>query len=446
MSLSPATKDAIGAMLDSVAPGAGLAARVAMDTYSDNTRSKKGGQAGFLRGKLKGKKGTKKVKRKLMKRTRKGKRLTPAGYSEHGIVSGLERRHVMIEPDPGNVNTRYESVIVGHPSFPTLQTAQNLCRALFKYICKRLNISVRDYNWSVLAEGFVVGDQVRINYYKTMFDTSIASRTATVVIDHTFETFSVALYNEFIAILGETDATQIRWDSVEFLPNSASRFTGLNFELSNFEVNILTKSSLKIQNRTTNIVNDADAESDDVDRVPLSGYRYICKGNNALHAINRKILDGFGNASQQVYMVEPQARGVNLGVNLPYNSTSVFSKNSEPNLAHNYLNCKRVGKITLNPGDVKTSILKDEKKMTFPSLMRMLTYGVDSSKGPFGSDASRVYNPKAGQFAFMHLEKVIGNLQSSVKLNIEVDFIQSVACFGKRSNYTAPQFYQTDDL
>jgi hypothetical protein len=186
----------------------------------------------------------------------------------------------------------------------------------------------------------------------------------------------------------------VRWAAVATTPAVGNQIIA-QYDLKRAKMAYYIKSSLKIQNRTTNTA--TSTEADDVDNVPLYGKAYDGPGN--YFSLGENYFSPAHNTQQNFFI-----RG-NL-------STEPMA---EPLPVGQFKRLKTCGKAHLDPGQIKTSVLTDSGKMGF----NMLTLKLGASEAATNILA-------IGKQRVYILEKMIQSVATGdatgIKLAYEVDF------------------------
>lgn len=419
----------VEAGVKTVVHGARIASKVAKASQNGGSRITKYGVgrfAGFSR------------TRRLNKRVKVKGKYTAFGIAKDGITLNFEKR---------TTKQANEAIVVGHTSMPGKVCAINLWRALVKRMMIALNVQVVDYGIRLQNIGFIAGDLFVINRYIGGQINTTTSDTFTVTANMTIDglAYLMAIFYD-----DDTQLSDDRLDTFVFSPLSTSRYTGIVLNLVGMKVSVHTKSVLKVQNTTSEV--STDNEADDINAVPLTGKSYLCKGNNFVKKQNNQLLNGaFTQFNEECLFASydkqnPTIAGsTDLGfydaVVPGRNTESTFFKPAEPPKFWEIQNCRRSGKISLSPGGIKTSVITSSYTMTVQSYFSLL-YGMNNTNNNF-----LVYNEKQGFSKYMYFEKAIGKAataQNSITLWMDLDFKQSVKVHGQAPRYTAPIQYQQD--
>lgn len=420
-------------------------------------------QRAYLAGKVRAKK---RVSRKLSYRKKRGKGKgkifkTRLGLSSVGVHVSEEHRFVsktdMVEAD------RYEAVQVGHTSMPQKTVLLNMCRALLKYCLKKATY-IKDFTTVVTSlpsgNAFQVGDTFRWQFYGNWDSNTLNNFTVTFNETDTYEHVARNLMYQIILYADANNLSNLRWHQFEYDPvdSGHNKYPWFVVPLQNLSVQLETKSSLKLQNRTVNIVGVED-DANDVDNVPVIGYLYNCKGNNFLQKTERSILKGIDSGSvggsantknNDIILFEGTKRqlgslyGTGATADAVFGNYSAaessFFKPAEPPKPYQVVNCKKATKIRINPGGIKTSVLTAKTKTGFSYMLALLAGDNDGV-----IVAEQKYSPKLGYCNVMYLEKVIGSKTSPVAVAAEVQFDCWISVSAKGdANYTNSVQMQLD--
>lgn len=367
--------------------------------------------SGTLAGKVK--KPLKKVSRKL-----KGKYgMTKYAMSQKGITTREEFR----KADTGL--TANESRFIGHTSLPVRATYYNMFRAVIKMLMLKAGIHI-DALTSITTFASANVPRINVKYYTSWQPlASLASNTWTPTgaeASGTWKVFCDA-FADWILTLPQEDPRNVRWFSIELLPPAAYNSAGpqrIIVPLAQFKIHIVSKSMLKFQNQSGKYATETDVlQTDDLNNVPVEVNMYYVKGNQFINQ-NRK---------------SSAAQGLNF---LGFDETYVQNQiGSEPAPAYEITNCTGKSKVYMDPGHIKTSIISYRKSLSFGALMRMFVKKtVGTAVGwEFADDT---YNKSLGHCRGIHVDRVIGSKEGQVRLLIELELQQQVACTGYIDTHT----------
>lgn len=334
---------------------------------------------------------------------------------------------------------RAEGVIVAHTSMPVKVCIQNLCRAMIKYLFAKLQIQMVDFTRPADSYGMAVADQINLNYYIGYTSTSVSQIPYNYTAGQTFEFIAYQFAN---ALNGINDVGRLRFDSINFIPSISSKLSKVDLNLTSVTVHCITDSHLKVQNRTTSLA--VDNEADDVNNVPLQGKLMVLKGNNVMRKLNTRLLPGVADPVDETMLygawshnTKGTVGGRNTGYQLGGGDSTFFKPNQVPKeweLNH----VVKSSKVYIQPGGIKTSTIRTKYSMSFHAYVQLLCQG----RGNNTNDM--VFDPRLGYTHAFFLEKAIGSNISDVAIIAETEFKHYVCLDGKTTYFTQPLQTQVD--
>lgn len=348
-------------------------------------------------------------------------RKTPeAHFAEKGVVfckefGGIRQAFV----DPGNSKLSTQTVYIGHSTVAYEQLQRNMWRSFVKCILAKLNMHPASTQVDV---GIQAGrNLVWTMTHKVSPASAIVTYSHVMIAANTIESFATQLRDYYQAL--NSPNLQL----LQLVVYDGATVCRGSFNLSKLKVQVYCKSSLKIQNRTT--AEDGDENGDDVDNVPLYGKSYEGKGNGALYlaeevqGANDTFIANRLNgliAPQEPYAIQTTSWATGTLLTVSSNGSSL----QEPPPANMFQYVKKHGKIHLDPGQVKTSVLTFRKSFNFSYLLGQII--------PSAAQADTNGLMRIGNFRFMAVEKMIQAVAStdlnSIKLAYEHDFKLGCIC------------------
>lgn len=367
---------AVGSIADLATGSGGVLAGAADRIAQIGFRNKKGRRygSGHLAGKLAGKKATRPSLWKKCER--------------EGIITKAEVKGNLKDPD---------CIYLGYTPFSASDAGLMVLRAIIRKLLKKA-ISFNPVTVETPIDysvGGYSGAQLTFRLWRERLDGVIDNYfTYDSVSTSTILTVSNALeeafLNEFAQNTADGDAynqnrlykiTLDEWTSVAGLATAYRKLGELN--IANMKVHLTAIGTMQVQNRTINDAGDDDAG--DVNNVPLVGKMYTFKGALPITQVPRPEL-------------------TTLSGLFTMRAGEVVSNNQvdnwdEPPDKSNFMNCSRVRKVAMNPGDVK----KD--RVTFTRSMRIRDFMDMVKERRYASrfTASRLY--KTGDCHMIALEK-----------------------------------------
>jgi len=333
-------------------------------------------------------------------KTRRKKR-KPKGYQAgRGITCTLES---------GGPLSADEMLYVGHITGPKSEITKIAWQCILKLLLQKMTIRLLNLSRLVSSDGFVAGDLFRFSWTANPTTTAVTVRTMTLgggevysdIVDNMIQTFWTA------------DAADIMPQKFEYIPAAASKIYARSIGLQDLMLHYQIKSSLKIQNRTLNSA--GNDESDDVDNVPIYG----------------KSIGGTGTYCQSVFpnsitpanIIGEFESGIIRNIALDDNAL-------EPLSSYFWPKSKQEGKIKLDPGELKTSVLNTNRNISLKVLYKMFSTPLSSTQPACSF----------GHFRFFQLEKMIDTSALPVIVGYEVNTNYNCYATTKYNWTTAPVF------
>lgn len=306
-------------------------------------------------------------------------------YAKYGVV--LHRENGAVVSTDGI--EKAQAFLIGHATCSKLQLINDVCHALTKLIATRMGMTIVKFSDSILGN-WVAPVEVVIRVYYTIW--SLAAESNFIVVcdgtNNSWEYISQQLFaNIQILINGESgfQLERILVERKDFNGASPGNYGVCQIDLQEAKVDLYTKSTMKVQNRTINA--SGNVEADDVDNVPLYGKTYMGSGNyfktqNALFAC-----DVFGTAVSNGNILVVKCH--------PTNYPALREPLSKGLISH----CSKVGKIHLDPAEIKTSSLVYKLRIKLNTMFQQLIQ--------VGGEITNIAACKYGKYHFVHLEKMI---------------------------------------
>lgn len=291
------------------------------------------------------------------------------GSTKQSKFSKTARKDIVYRFETGSVVASKYCSYVGHATCPTQQILDVIFLALLKQLFKRVQYDITDVAAGI--EGLVAGDKIVVEHSTIATPPTFASYTYTASgVNPTPDAIAAFFTGQMVGW-----SSDFILNKMEFIPAAGSKYQNcVNMSLRNMIVEVDTKSTMKIQNRSKNPLG---TEADEVDNVPLYGKFYEGKGNGTNIAIQ---------SGQSIYADNTNG----LMYILPVNVTGSLR---EPPLPSIFPNVKMSGKAHLDPGEIKTSVLTYKTRY---NLSKLFTKLADTS-----------FNHDVGKFKFFALEKML---------------------------------------
>lgn len=273
-------------------------------------------------------------------------------------------------------STENECIYIGHHTHPYEQMRTEIWAIILGLMFRKMNIIFHSRTDSVITRGLQIGDIISIKYRSTPLST-VLTGGHTVALDDTFADI-ISTFASSSQSWWNTRSEQVTLESLEYIPTTVQSPSRCEVNLHTTYIKIKSVSHLKLQNRTIN--STGNDESDDVDNMPLYGKGYMVSGNQA------RISSHYGSVERVLANQVTGLVNVNSGVDMP----------EEPPQSTYFVGVKQIGKIHLDPGQLKTS-----------SVTASLSGSVNSVHHKYNQSSSgnqRTYN---GKMKFYAIEKMI---------------------------------------
>lgn len=339
-------------------------------------------------------------------------------------------------------------VYVGHATNPITPTGRVICHAIVKRLLAKAQIPYahpqQQIDQAAANRTYEMEFGYQLNPSGNILVQPVYEFTGSFKADDLAARVSDWLFTGSQLSTGQYYPRYINLNQITFRSTSANpteaernrvRLSTIN--LYNAKISLLSKSHMKLQNRTTT---QEGGEADEVDNVPIYGKSYEGPGNGAIYgsyALRNIGLGSGANTGQAVPqplstagspLINPKFIGVDIQAGRP-------AQFQEPPHARMFRTVTKAGKIHLDPGQIKTSVLFIKKTYSLMKLWRMLILGPSTPVDPN-------YKTYLGKYRFFCVEKMIQSVgttvQNQINVAYEIDYKIGAICHDKFSNYTAP--------
>jgi len=258
--------------------------------------------------------------------------------------------------ETGKLVTSDHCRYIGHATWCSGSIMLYTCIAVIKQIFVKAGRNITSID-STISDATT--DNISFIY---RLDDDPGSAESTVVVGNVASYPTLRLMGAELMIALNTIAWTTSTRVIELRYNALSGthvYDSVIYQMETAKVTLDIKSTLKIQNRSSN----TDNEADDVDNVPLYGKQYGGNGNGVL-----KKGGTFGN--------QPFLADDTYGVMTRDGNTT---DTREPMIPETFTYCKTSAKAKLEPGEIKTSTLTYNKVHMFNPLITELQIGVASA-------------------------------------------------------------------
>lgn len=324
-----------------------------------------------------------------------------AYYATYGVTKTLEY---------SGVTSAQNCIFVGHITSPTNQIATVVAGAILKKFLLMLGKMPSDYVGSIF--NMPATATIKLIWKKGYEGNPEVFETTTLTTGPAV--FNVVASAIETVMLNNGDQTNLVSLQYEEAGGTCARI----MHLKNAKIAFESKSSFKLQNRTTNPSGSISTEV--VDETPLYGKSYEGSGSGTTFiapvGIQGEII------GDRIYGVIDRTDG-------PINGLQ------EPPVGAVFAQVKKMGKAHLDPGVVKTSVLTYGKTMYVNTLIRLLS---------FQSSAAQPLKPynTIGRFKFFAIEKMIntGTDLPSVVTAWEHNLQLNAVCYPGNNKVTTQYF------
>lgn len=341
-------------------------------------------------------------------------------YAKKGAIlcteQGGEKSNVLV----GKATT--QCVWLGHSTYCENIWQQMICYAITKELLRKAGIMIGAFDQYVAAHfntGGTCSYNIIVWYKSAPADITTSTEWVWDSKAQTPNAIMLQLLNLFFNSSDTNDQKQYLSISLHGrVPIAAGNETNIllsQLDLTRARIHFHVKQSLKIQNRTINT--SGNIEADDIDNVPLYGRSYEGPGNGAVYYPMVDTYLTAGASGQQ-----PITASTNTALIGPNANATTFATLSsmfkEPPLPSQLTKVSKAGKLHLDPGQIKTSVITLTKSYGFQKLVQDMYAG---STTP-ATTQERAFR---GNYRVFAVEKMIQNVATSdinqIRLAYELD-------------------------
>jgi len=332
-----------------------------------------------------------------------------AGFLKTGRVriKKLAKTGINFTGEYGGSKTSLDMAIVGHSTLPVYRTMRMVYYAVVKQLLRDAGITVTGTGSPYLPFRSHGGETDRFRvYYQDNLGASIGADelglTSTTDIDDIVDWLENPArgWNDLAANVAQASIQRFEYVPVSEPAGASgashifSRYSMLKAD--QLVITVKSKSSFKMQNRSVTTAGDTE---ESVDSVPLHGKSYEGKGSGP---------SWIGREGQPtVEFIAHRATGcitLNSGTNL-----------REPPPYTEFEGVVKGGKIKLDPGELKTSVMTDTESHYFNTWLQKINQA--------GSYTTSSVVSKIGKFRFFCIEKMldpdqVGNIKTAFEHNL----------------------------
>lgn len=306
-------------------------------------------------------------------------------------------------------------VYIGHTTAYPEELLTMLVMVCIKNVLNEAGVAIS--SWEQPRLGYLTNGDVFQFVYKASPTSgpTAAFTNVTVVAGHiSFYDVAAALAQAIITnMLANSLSDAAILTEFQYMPSGGKL---VKIDLQDVLVNFFVKSALKIQNRS--LAQPTDDEVD-VNNVPVYGKLYNGTGNGALQRTVDSLRFVCGGNSTFPIAVDG----------------SGFNNFAEPPDASEFTHVRKFGKVYLNPGQIKTAVLKFRSTINVSRLFQLINqYEINNA-------TSQWFN--LGAFNMFSLERVIAKLAAEatpgISITYEVDYKGYMSLKPCPERFTAPK-------
>jgi len=326
-----------------------------------------------------------------------------------------------------NARIRY----IGHSSASVTQMREVFWMAFVKFIALRMGIPFN--TWDDEIYHVQTGDSFTLTYNPTPVGSGAVFQDESAACNSASTWRDLATF--FNVNIPQTK--QVRFIRLEFIPGLTvnAEPTRLPWKLIRLEyasISIDCKSALKIQNRSVTVA--ADNEANDIDNVPLVGRSYEGNGMGPVFRKSKFLANTTGVENNYSFASDKYA----VIDGTEYLAGSPVRELAEPPLPMQLYSCTASGKVRMQPGDVKTSLI-----------MYHLGGKLDNVWNKLGAFNDPDYSlPKVqgsfGKYRLYAVEKMVDciapSAENAIRIGIECQVDVSATVRARDSTFTSPEY------
>lgn len=309
-------------------------------------------------------------------------------FAKKGVVSAREQGTTA----EGSALLKYHAIGVSHATCGADQILIDLGYAFVKsFVSRCFGYTVEDLNQNFIYGG---GREIELIVYYRLYPQGTLLNHMFTIGGSTLASFASVFSTWLKGLVDVNSQVQLVKMLVSYktVGTVGTQIIG-QFDLKRAKVEMYAQSNLKIQNRT---INAGGNEADDVDAQPLIGKTYDGPGN--FYGIQDNYYVPL-TSIQSNYLVTPSTATGPMPEPLPLSQMR---------------NCRKIGKMRLDPGQIKTSTLVWRKNLNLNSVLYYIGRSIAANNCM-----------KLGKFRLINLEKELNCLlatdANAIKLGIEID-------------------------
>ena len=334
-------------------------------------------------------------------------------------------------------------VYIGHSTFPRRLIFETAAQQFIKHLAK--SVSGEDVpEFTDVIRTFSPADKIIFKYRPDPFnvlitDTDVGANSNIYVVPGG----GVTMRNFAQWFLGGSRPWhQNREGTIESVESDVLNNTQFRVDMRKFMLQIYVKTSLKCQNQSVPGTTAPEQDAEVVNNIPLYGKTYDGSGN--MLKCHKRTYGPTTGISPIPLVADPNYGLMLMTPSLTPNAESFF----EPPQGRDFSNVKRVGKLHVDPGQIKTSSLVQTFRMSMTSLMHLVPAfsdfsvvgGVTQYPTTLANTFINMRERNVGKFRLLAFEKMIGLGTQPVNVSFENNVEVSMKSKLGKTSTTIKQF------
>lgn len=313
--------------------------------------------------------------------------------------------------ETGGVLGNQDIVYVGHATGPRDRIFEQCSQTMLKLLMTKMNIRIRDFDAPLSEIPIPATSQFRFTY---KLNASTATTTVDTYIVGAADTFNNVAFFFSNLWAGSTNYSEVMPLTFAYVGDGGIQNASIALEALMFHFDI--KSSLKLQNRSINSA--GNDQVDEVDNVPLYG--------KSIGGTGTGVQARFPSSTSPANIFGSLSNGLISKVTIDVNST-------EPLSGYFWPKSSQQGKIHIDPGQLKTSVLSTKRSISLKLMLKMFSTAPVNNTGLIAS---------FGKYRFFQLEKMI-DTGVAINLLVAYELNTSMSCYATtKYNWTTAPVYR----
>lgn len=356
--------------------------------------------------------------------TQRAKRGGRSKVNRLGVSMVIERGGVL---DGGeNTSGSGNTVAVGHCNAPIILVHQMLWRAIIKKLVIASGQFSNLENFEEGIGGLSSGSFVRVSYSQGA-DNGWVNSDFTLTSSTSWNDVALHFAGLFTGASSPFNNTELIFEEIRL---GSSNYADTTVNLRKAVFHFYSKSTLKVQNRT---VNATGGDEESVDNVPLYGKAYFGKGSGT---------QAYTKDSATYVIAGSGFHGDVATGTIAKVPTEKWYQ--EPVPASHFIRVLKVGKVQLDPGHIKTSVLDGRYTISLDKFYKLLRVEI----APTGPAPYTYYHDRSimGTYRFMILEKMLNSVVGTAANSIKCAFEHNIRIGGYITTKNQTETAQLNNL